>query len=92
MPDVFYCVAGGTPKECGFLIDLEPDVFERCMNNNYYSSLYPAQAVLKLWVKDDKTASVPPVPKVRRILFVNSSAALIPVPGYVAYSGKNPED
>ena len=61
------------------------------MNNNYYTSLYPAQAVLRLWVEDDKTAASPSTPKVRRMIFVNSSAALIPVPGYVAYSGKNIE-
>jgi 3-dehydrosphinganine reductase len=80
-------VAGGTPNECGFLIDLKPEVFERCMNYNYYTSVYPAQAMLKMWTQDDKDAKVPPSPRHRQIIFVNSSAALVPVPGYVAYSG-----
>ncbi|KAI4865899.1 hypothetical protein F4820DRAFT_418481 [Hypoxylon rubiginosum] len=86
LPDVLYCVAGGTPTECGFLVDLEPQVFERCMTNNYYSSLYPAQAVLKRWIQDDANAEIPPSPKLRKIIFVNSSASLVPVPGYLAYS------
>jgi 3-dehydrosphinganine reductase len=85
-----YCVAGGTPSECGFLIDLQPEVFERCMNNNYYSSLYPAQAALKLWTQDDEDAAVPPSPKLRKLVFVNSSASLVPAPGYMAYSGRFP--
>jgi 3-dehydrosphinganine reductase len=87
LPDILYCVAGGTPNECGYLLDLEPEVFERAMNNNYYSSLYPTQAVLKLWTDDDKDAAVPSVPKLRKIVYVNSSASLVPAPGYLAYSG-----
>ncbi|RYP80596.1 hypothetical protein DL770_006144 [Monosporascus sp. CRB-9-2] len=86
MPDILYCVAGGSSTELWFLLDLEPQVFERCMNNNYYSSLYPAQAVLKRWTKDDENAETPPSPRLRKILFVNSSASLVPVPGYLAYS------
>ncbi|RYP51215.1 hypothetical protein DL768_003421 [Monosporascus sp. mg162] len=86
IPDILYCVAGGTPTELGFLLDLEPEVFERCMNNNYYSSVYPAQAVLKGWTKDDENAETPSRPKIRKILFVNSSASLVPAPGYLAYS------
>ena len=89
LPDVLYCVAGGTPNECGYLIDLEPEVFERVMNNNYYSSLYPAQATLKMWTEDDKNAQVPPSPKRRQIIFVNSVASLAPIPGYLAYSGSS---
>ncbi|KAH8648722.1 short chain dehydrogenase [Tricladium varicosporioides] len=84
--DILYCVAGGTPNECGFLVDLEPEVMERCMNNNYYSSVYPAQAMMNIWIGEDKESPVPPVPKLRRIIFVNSSATLAPIPGYLAYS------
>ncbi|KAF2877770.1 putative short chain dehydrogenase/ reductase [Massariosphaeria phaeospora] len=97
LPDILYCVAGGTPTECGFVLDLEPTVFERCMANNYYSSLYPAQAALRLWVQDDRDAKanelekksekdVVVAAKERKIVFVNSSAALVPMPGYGAYS------
>ncbi|KAL7629712.1 hypothetical protein AAE478_001235 [Parahypoxylon ruwenzoriense] len=88
MPDILYCVAGGTPSECGFLVDLKPEIFERCMVNNFYSSVYPAQAVLKRWVEDDDAndAEIRPRPRTRKIIFVNSSASLIPTPGYLAYS------
>ncbi|RYO76146.1 hypothetical protein DL766_003881 [Monosporascus sp. MC13-8B] len=77
MPDILCCVAGGTSTELGFLLDLEPQVFERCMNNNYYSSVYPAQTVLKRWAKDDENAETPPSPRLRKILFLNSSPSLI---------------
>jgi 3-dehydrosphinganine reductase len=87
LPDTLYCVAGGTANELGFLIDLAPEEIERCMNNNYYTSVYPAQAVIRAWVHDDQNAAEPAVPKQRKIVFVNSSASLTPIPGYVAYSG-----
>lgn len=80
-------MAGGTPYDLGFLVDLEPDVFERCMNNNYYSSLYPAQTVLRQWIEDDEKTPIPPKPRVRKMIFVNSTASLVPTPGYLAYSG-----
>ncbi|KAF2638708.1 hypothetical protein P280DRAFT_471272 [Massarina eburnea CBS 473.64] len=87
LPDVLYCVAGGTAYELGFLIDMEPEQLERCMNNNYYSSLYPARSILKAWIEDDRTSTeTPSKPKLRKIVFVNSSASLVPTPGYVAYS------
>ncbi|KAI6093203.1 hypothetical protein F4821DRAFT_253181 [Hypoxylon rubiginosum] len=90
LPDVLCCVAGGTPAECGFLVDLEPEIFKRCMTNNYYSSLYPAQAVLKRWIQDDANAEIPPSPKLRKIIFVNSSVSLVLAPGYLAYSSTVP--
>lgn len=60
------------------------------MNNNYYSSLYPARAVLTSWIEDDKAAKETPAkPTLRKIVFVNSTASLVPLPGYLAYSGKS---
>ncbi|KAF2116455.1 short chain dehydrogenase [Lophiotrema nucula] len=86
LPDILICNAGGTSTELGFLIDLEPDVFERCMKNNYYTSLYPARAVLKAWVEDDRDSKALAKPKERKIVFVNSTASLCPAPGYLAYN------
>ena len=87
---MLYCVAGGTAHELGFLVDVEPEQFETCMNNNYYTSLYPARSTLKAWIEDDKNSKeTPPKPKLRKIVFVNSSASLVPTPGYAAYSGKS---
>ncbi|KAF2004267.1 short chain dehydrogenase [Amniculicola lignicola CBS 123094] len=86
LPDTLYCVAGGTSTELGFLVDLEPQTFERCMNKNFYSSLYPSQSVLRSWINDDKDAATTAEPRLRKIIFVNSSASLVPIPGYIAYS------
>ena len=58
------------------------------MNNNYYSSLYPSQAILQSWIQDDEDAPVPKTPRLRQIILVNSSASLCPIPGYLAYNGK----
>lgn len=57
------------------------------MNNNYYASLYPAQAILRAWIHDDDSAEILGSPRVRSIVFVNSTASLTPIPGYIAYSG-----
>lgn len=90
LPDVLYCVAGGTAHELGFLVDLQPEQFVTCMNNNFYSSLYPSQALLNAWVEDDRSSGQsPPKPKLRKIIYVNSSASLAPSPGYLAYNGKS---
>ncbi|KAG5665010.1 hypothetical protein KAF25_008744 [Fusarium avenaceum] len=90
LPDILYCVAGGTTNELGFLVDLEPADVQRCMTNNYLTSAYPAQAMLKLWIEDDKSSK--PVTRQknssrrRQLIFVSSAAALVAFPGYVAYT------
>ncbi|KAF2679794.1 short chain dehydrogenase [Lentithecium fluviatile CBS 122367] len=86
LPDILYCVAGGTPNETGFLIDVEPEILEQCMYNNYFSSAFAAQEMLKRWTEDDKNAEVPARPRERKIIFMNSASALAPTPGYAAYS------
>jgi 3-dehydrosphinganine reductase len=86
LPDILYCVAGGTPDEIGFLIDVEPETLEQCMYGNYFSSAFAAQAMLKMWTEDDKKAEVPARPRERKIVFINSASALAPTPGYAAYS------
>lgn len=87
IPDILYCVAGGVPDDCGYFLDLEPQAFERCMASNYYSCLYPAQAVLKWWTEDDAKSGTPLIPRRRKIVFMNSTATLVPLPGYIAYTG-----
>ncbi|KIL92307.1 short chain dehydrogenase reductase family [Fusarium avenaceum] len=90
LPDILYCVAGGTTNELGFLVDIEPADVQRCMTNNYLTSAYPAQAMLKLWIEDDKRSK--PVTRQknssrrRQLVFVSSAAALVAFPGYVAYT------
>ncbi|KAJ3541223.1 hypothetical protein NM208_g4708 [Fusarium decemcellulare] len=90
LPDVLYCVAGGSTNELGFLVDLDPAAVQRCMTNNYLTSAYSAQAMLKLWIENDKelqqNASRKSIPKHRKIVFVSSAAAFVALPGYVAYT------
>ncbi|KAF4447677.1 short chain dehydrogenase/reductase family oxidoreductase [Fusarium austroafricanum] len=90
LPDILYCLAGGTTNELGFLVDLDPSDVQRCMTNNYLTSAYPAQAILKLWVEDDKqNKSNPPskgTVKRRKLVFVSSAAAFVAFPGYIAYT------
>ncbi|KAJ5175264.1 uncharacterized protein N7482_001141 [Penicillium canariense] len=90
LPDILYCVAGGTTNELGFLVDLDADAISRCMTNNYLTSAYPAQAMLKLWTEDDKTfqpaAGCQPAPKPRQLVFVSSAASFVAFPGYTVYT------
>jgi 3-dehydrosphinganine reductase len=88
-PDILYLVAGGTPNECGFFTDIDAQSLESCMNLNYYTAAYPAQTLLKMWVEDDKrvqSARTSSPTRLRQIVFINSAAALLPLPGYAAYS------
>ncbi|KAF4997925.1 hypothetical protein FGRMN_3516 [Fusarium graminum] len=90
LPDILYCVAGGTTNELGFLVDLDPEDVQRCMANNYLTSAYPAQAMLKLWIEDDKRSKSSTNrrygPRRRQLVFVSSAAALVAFPGYIAYT------
>ncbi|KAF4632084.1 hypothetical protein G7Y89_g6047 [Cudoniella acicularis] len=88
--DGLYCVAGGTTVETGFLADINSNHLEQCMRNNYLTSAYAAQAMLKIWTEDDKQSSKRthqvPAPKDRQIIFVSSAAAFVGFPGYIAYT------
>ncbi|KAF2651118.1 putative short chain dehydrogenase/ reductase [Lophiostoma macrostomum CBS 122681] len=102
LPDTLYCVAGGASTELGFIVDLDPEAFERSMRKNYYSSLWPARWVLKEWVEDDKRKREMGMGmwkdgmeeeggkgkegKERKIVLVNSTASLVPAPGYGSYT------
>ena len=89
LPDIVYCVAGGTANEIGFLTDLDPVHLETCMRNNYFSAAYVAQTILKLWTADDRTQRlVKRKPILRQIVFINSAAAFLGIPGYGAYTGE----
>lgn len=81
MPDILICVAGGTnPSQIGFLADLEPESLKTCLDLNYFTSVYIAQRVLQLWIHSPKPTCT------RHVIFVSSAAALVAIPGYIAYS------
>ncbi|KAH1370824.1 hypothetical protein KXW29_000587 [Aspergillus fumigatus] len=91
--DFLYCCAGGNHAENGFFIDLQATQLDSCMKNNYYSTAYAAKAMLDIWVEDDKkypgtdvSTSDTTGPKPRRIVFANSAAAFLGLPGSVAYT------
>jgi 3-dehydrosphinganine reductase len=59
------------------------------MRNNYFTAAYAAWAMLRMWLEGDKR-SAPIKPRLRRIVFVNSAAAFLGMPGYAAYTGPFP--
>ena len=86
-----YCVAGGNYAENGFLVDIKAKDLDSCMKNNYYSSAYAAKSMLGIWTEDDKRGAAPaPRPKLRQIVFINSAAAFLGLPGSIAYTRKYP--
>ncbi|CAF9925818.1 MAG: hypothetical protein ALECFALPRED_003225 [Alectoria fallacina] len=85
IPDVLYCVAGGTSTEIGFMTDIDAGKLESCMRNNYFTAAYAAQSMLKIWTEDDKNAERLS-PRLRQIAFINSAAAFLGLPGYAAYT------
>jgi 3-dehydrosphinganine reductase len=86
MVDILYCSAGGCRTECGFVNEIEADDLESCMRNNYFTSAYTAQSILKIWERDDQK-SKSTTQKLRQIVFINSGLVFIPIPGYGAYTG-----
>ena len=88
LPDVLYCVAGGTSTELGFITEIDAGDLESCMRNNYFTAAYPAQSILKMWTEDDTQTAQTSSPKLRQIVFINSAAAFLGMPGYVAYTCK----
>ncbi|KAI9151265.1 putative short chain dehydrogenase/ reductase [Paramyrothecium foliicola] len=95
IPDMLYCVAGGSHAENGFLVDIRPSDLESCMANNYFTAAYAAKSMLDVWIKDDRKESdaspgVFPREKVtrkhRQIVFISSAATFVCLPGSVAYS------
>ncbi|KAF2838261.1 putative short chain dehydrogenase/ reductase [Patellaria atrata CBS 101060] len=83
LPDVLYCVAGGTTH--GFFTDLDARDLESCMKKNYFTAAYTAQSILRLWTEDDKAAKTTSQ-RLRQIIFITSAAAFLGVPGYAAYT------
>ncbi|KAJ5718048.1 short chain dehydrogenase/ reductase [Penicillium malachiteum] len=90
--DFLYCSAGGNHSENGFFVDLKASQLDSCMKNNYYSTAYAAKAMLEIWVENDQKLSniyiqnAPKEQMTRKMVFINSAAAFLGVPGSVAYT------
>lgn len=81
LPSSLFCVAGGTSEELGFFADINTDQISACFNKNYFSSAYITHALLQRWLKYPADSSI-----VRHIVFTNSTAAFVALPGYIAYT------
>lgn len=73
--------------EIGFFTEIDMASLESCMRNNYFTAAYAAHLVLKLWMEDDRAANSSGK-KRRQIVFINSAAAFLGIPGYAAYTCK----
>jgi 3-dehydrosphinganine reductase len=80
-PSILFCCAGGTATEIGFFADITTDDIRTCMERNYFAAAYIAHAVMKQWL-----AKLPAQNQTRHLIFTASTAALIGLPGYVAYA------
>lgn len=84
IPVALFCVAGGTADEVGFFTDISSENIQSCMQKNYFSAAFIAHAMLRRWVAQP---SDPGSPLFRcHIVFVASTAALVGLPGYAAYT------
>jgi 3-dehydrosphinganine reductase len=81
-----YCTAGGNYNENGFLVDITARDLENCMRNNYYSSAFAAKTMLDIWTQADRKGTFSSSPQSRRIVFINSAAAFLGLPGSIAYT------
>lgn len=74
-------MTGGASEEVGFFADITTDQIFSCFRKNYFSSAYITHALLKRWLKKQADPAI-----FRHILFTNSTAAFVAIPGYVAYT------
>ena len=70
------------------MTDIDAGDLESCMRNNYFTAAYAAQSTLKMWTEDDAQTARTSSPRLRQIVFINSAAAFLGMPGYVAYTCK----
>ncbi|KAI2620649.1 putative short chain dehydrogenase/ reductase [Hypomontagnella submonticulosa] len=85
--DILYCTAGGNHAENGFIVDIGADALENCMRNNYFAAAFPAKSMIDIWTEDDKKESSQGAqPQLRQIIFINSAAAFLGIPGSIAYT------
>ncbi|PWY95013.1 NAD(P)-binding protein [Aspergillus sclerotioniger CBS 115572] len=82
-----FCTAGGTDEEVGYFADISATSIQSCMEKNYLTSAYITHAVMKVWKTDlELEGGRSHAQEPRHIVFTASTAALVAVPGYAAYS------
>jgi 3-dehydrosphinganine reductase len=86
IPDIVYCVAGGNYNQNGFFVDLSTKDLEDCMRNNYFSAANAAKSLMDIWLAEDASSLKPSRPRHRQLIFINSAAAFLGLPGSIAYT------
>lgn len=88
IPDIVNCVAGtGMPHN--FITELSASDLDHLMRSNYFTVAYTAKSIFKAWTGNDRTSKdtrVTSPEALRRIVFVNSAAAFVGLPGHIEYS------
>ncbi|CAI7647022.1 unnamed protein product [Penicillium palitans] len=84
--DILYCAAGGNYDQNGFFVDLTAKDLENCMRNNYFSAAYAAKIMMQIWLTEDASGVKPTHQRHREIIFINSCAAFLGLPGSIAYT------
>lgn len=58
------------------------------MRNNYFSAAFAAKSVLDIWIDDDRrrAADGSTGHRFRKVVFINSAAAFVALPGSIAYT------
>lgn len=82
LPSILFCVAGGAADEMGFLVDLTAAQLSNCFTKNYFSAAFITQSLMRRWIKDPVSSR----PSPRHIILTGSTAALVSLPGYAAYT------
>ncbi|KAF8849557.1 putative oxidoreductase,short chain dehydrogenase [Acephala macrosclerotiorum] len=80
VPSYVFCVAGGCAEEVGLFTEITPQQISSCFQKNYFTSAFLAHAMIKLWIDKPKTKET------RHLVFTNSTAAFVALPGYAAYT------
>jgi 3-dehydrosphinganine reductase len=58
------------------------------MRNNYFSAANAAKSLMDIWLAEDAVSLKPPRQRHRQLIFINSAAAFLGLPGSVAYTSK----
>lgn len=82
LPSIFFCVASGTADKMEFLIDLTAAQLRNCFTKNYFSAAFMTQSLMRRWIKNPVSSQLSP----RHIIVTGSTAALVSLPGYAAYT------
>ncbi|KAI1400459.1 NAD(P)-binding protein [Hypoxylon fuscum] len=85
-PDIVWCCVGSSHPT--LFIDTPVSQFRAQMDNNYFTSLYMAHAVLTCWLKTPKGATAQPSTPApaRHLIFTASFLAFYTFTGYSTYS------